>query len=664
MGEGKMKKITSLVISLLVLLVFLTMSACQPASNPQALVGLDADKPLESLIKELTDPAYKGRLTGTEENHQLTEKLAGTFQAIGLTPFQGSYLYAYEQAFYDPDLQKYQLAVRYKDGTKKELVCGKDFLEQAVAKDESLTLPVTFDPKQADGKAFITADKEQMGRASKARLILKVDAFHKMLHQRNYQGTPILQISPATYEQLKAQQDQIESIEAAIDLQEKRITAHNVVGVIKGAGGDGNHRDAVIVSAHMDHLGWDSSGVYVGAIDNASGTATMVELARELQSYAAKKPFKKDLVFIAYNGEESGLQGSEAMAEALQKAYSHLYVINLDSIGAMNGGNLLVISGQEGMSAQLQETMVQHIKKNQINSIPSENTQSDHSSFEQKGISAVTLIQENIFDRLHTTKDIMDQIDFPFLYKIKEVVFDFIVQYDNREFLPEEMSADNAEEINDPAKEIMDKELASLKLGQYKLVPLPDGSVRGLTQNKLSGDTADAVKPYFPEMEIPQQIGEYAFDRVEVNVDLSTNILEDPRKLELNRVYQAEVTMDDIVYLKVIYRHPDTDEVLSVSIKRGGEGHSTDSPDVTVEEIEVDSLHWTIATATKNKQIVNVSTTLEQDQQKYNVSVAKGKEYINEAEHVYGIIPNWDHDEIAPFLKSIRVSERIGNLMK
>ncbi|CCQ94882.1 exported hypothetical protein [[Clostridium] ultunense Esp] len=661
-----MKKITSYVIFLPVLLVLLTMSACRPASNPQALVGLEADKPLESLIKELTDPAYKGRLTGTEENHQLTEKLAGTFQAIGLAPFQGSFLYAYEQDFYDPDLQKYRLAVRYKDGTKKELVYGKDFLEQAVAKDESLTLPVTFDPEQADGKAFITADKEQMVRmtqSSTPKLILYAGAFYKTLYQGNYQGTPILQISPAVDEQLKAQQDEIESIEAAIDLQEKRIAAHNVVGVIKGAGGDGNHRDAVIVSAHMDHLGWDPSGVYVGAIDNATGTATMVELARELQSYAAKKPFKKDLVFIAYNGEESMLKGSEAMAEALQKAYSHLYVINLDSIGAVEGG-ILLISGQEGTSAQLQETMVHHLKLKQITTALTNEQSSDHNSFEQKGISAVTLIQENIFDRIHTTKDIMDQIDFPFLYKIKEAVFDFIIQNDNREFSPGQMSTDNAEEFNDLAKEIMDKELASLKLGQYKLVLLPDGSARGVMQSRLSGDTADAVKPYFPEMEIPQQIGEYVFDRVEVNVDLSTNILEDPRKLELNRVYQAEVTKDDIVYLKVMYRHPDTDEVLSVGIQRGGESHTADSPNVTVEQIEVDSLLWTIATATKNKQIVNVSTTIEQNQQTYNVSVSKGKEYVNEAEHVYGIIPNWDRDEIASFLKSIRVSERIGNLMK
>jgi Zn-dependent M28 family amino/carboxypeptidase len=79
-------------------------------------------------------------------------------------------------------------------------------------------------------------------------------------------------------------------------------------------GADPNLRsDYVVVSAHLDHLGNHPPAnggdpIYNGAYDNASGIASLIEIARGLAS--GPRP-KRSVVFVALTGEEKGLQGSQ-----------------------------------------------------------------------------------------------------------------------------------------------------------------------------------------------------------------------------------------------------------------------------------------------------------------------------------------------------------------
>ena len=94
---------------------------------------------------------------------------------------------------------------------------------------------------------------------------------------------------------------------------DRQFTSPNVVGLLPG-------RDAklkgeyVVLSAHLDHLGVDKpvngDTVYNGAMDNASGIASMIESARAVK---AKKP-KRSVLLVAVTGEERGLLGSRYFA--------------------------------------------------------------------------------------------------------------------------------------------------------------------------------------------------------------------------------------------------------------------------------------------------------------------------------------------------------------
>jgi hypothetical protein len=103
------------------------------------------------------------------------------------------------------------------------------------------------------------------------------------------------------------------------------------------------------VGAHYDHLGFGGNGslapwttaIHNGADDNASGTATLLEIARRLMA-SGEKP-KRRIVFIAFTAEERGLLGSDHYVRnprfALEKTIA---MFNLDMVGRLKDESLAV----------------------------------------------------------------------------------------------------------------------------------------------------------------------------------------------------------------------------------------------------------------------------------------------------------------------------------
>ncbi len=93
------------------------------------------------------------------------------------------------------------------------------------------------------------------------------------------------------------------------------LSSANVVGVVRGRDSKLTH-EYVAISAHWDHLGIgvpvDGDSIYNGAIDNASGVASVLAIARA----AAKMPStRRSMLFLFVTAEESGLLGSQYYGE-------------------------------------------------------------------------------------------------------------------------------------------------------------------------------------------------------------------------------------------------------------------------------------------------------------------------------------------------------------
>ena len=103
------------------------------------------------------------------------------------------------------------------------------------------------------------------------------------------------------------------TIDARFDVKTDQIVTHNVLAKLEGT----THPDETILyTGHWDHIGMgepDASGdrIFNGAIDNASGTAGLIELAR---AFAAGPRPERTIVMVGFTAEESGLLGSEFYA--------------------------------------------------------------------------------------------------------------------------------------------------------------------------------------------------------------------------------------------------------------------------------------------------------------------------------------------------------------
>jgi len=121
------------------------------------------------------------------------------------------------------------------------------------------------------------------------------------------------------------------------------ISSQNVAGIIEGY--DPKLRDElIVVGAHYDHLGFnkleingrDVTQIFRGANDNASGTAVMIEVARELVKVAFD--LRRSVIFIAFGASEKSLTGSWYFLDSGQSFKDKIkLMINIDQVGTSEG---------------------------------------------------------------------------------------------------------------------------------------------------------------------------------------------------------------------------------------------------------------------------------------------------------------------------------------
>lgn len=114
----------------------------------------------------------------------------------------------------------------------------------------------------------------------------------------------------------------------------RTIDSLNVLGLVEGAD-PAVKNEFVVYTAHWDHLGKDESRpgdqIFNGAVDNASGVASILEIARGFK--ALPKPPRRSILFIAVTAEEKGLLGAKYYAEhPLYPLEKTLANINIDGI--------------------------------------------------------------------------------------------------------------------------------------------------------------------------------------------------------------------------------------------------------------------------------------------------------------------------------------------
>ncbi len=183
----------------------------------------------------------------------------------------------------------------------------------------------------------------------------------------------------------------------------RRIESSNVIARLPGRDSL-RAREAVILSAHYDHLGMrhpvDGDSVYNGALDNASGLSALLAVAAGF-SRAAAQP-DRSVVFLATTAGESGFLGAEAyVADPAVPLERTAAVINVDRLNLLGATRDVVALGAErsGLEAYVQSAALAQALEPTTDANPAAGRfyRSDHLVFARAGVPVLSLVSGSSF---------------------------------------------------------------------------------------------------------------------------------------------------------------------------------------------------------------------------------------------------------------------------
>lgn len=145
----------------------------------------------------------------------------------------------------------------------------------------------------------------------------------------------------------------------------KNAESNNVVAMIEG---ESRADEYIVISAHWDHFGTKQTAngpkIYNGAIDNATGSAATVELARILMQQHKIKPFQRSILFVNFTAEETGMIGSELFAlGSVVPTKNMVAMLNIDGMNALDAVDYILQYGK-GLS-EMEDYLADASKKQQ-----------------------------------------------------------------------------------------------------------------------------------------------------------------------------------------------------------------------------------------------------------------------------------------------------------
>lgn len=349
-------------------------------------------------ITFLSSNSFKGRLGGSFENEVAANYIRQQFKASNLAAYSQNYYQTFN-AYYPKKVSgaPYLKVVDSHGNTIKTYVYKKDFKEDMLNFKKDHIVFYNGSNIKANSSYIQIKDK------SENFLIYSPKDNNLNFRSSFISDSDYSLCIMATKNCLSELRNYLNKgciIDCFIPYSNDTTTLKNVIGYIKGSD---SSRPPIIISAHFDHVGTDLSGeVYNGALDNASGTSFILEMSKFISSLGTPN---RDIIFIAFNGEEFGLKGSEAFVNKYYSKIKGGEDYNFDMIGSSSSVPLSIMGGKKDTAKSKPISSIsalcakEHVSFNYIF-----DDASDHSSFRNKNINAITFCDDDT-SRIHTPSD-------------------------------------------------------------------------------------------------------------------------------------------------------------------------------------------------------------------------------------------------------------------
>lgn len=229
--------------------------------------------------------------------------------------------------------------------------------------------------------------------------------------------------------------------------QTEKLESSNVIGILEGTS---KKDEAIVITAHYDHMGKKDSLIFYGADDDGSGTVTILELADAFtKAKAAGAGPKRSIIFMTVSGEEKGLWGSAYYAANPAFPMEKTSVnINIDMVGRIESRrkedslSYIYVVGDNRLSSDLRPISEAANKKlynftldykfNDPNDPQRIYYRSDHYNFAKNGVPAIFYFN-GLHDDYHRPTDTPDKINYPLLAKRAQLIFHTAWEMANRD---------------------------------------------------------------------------------------------------------------------------------------------------------------------------------------------------------------------------------------
>lgn len=458
-GKNKYHKYTCFII-----IIIIFISSCSLEKKDQSYNNFDSEVNIENLIQtvnELSSEKYQGRLTGTDGNRMAMEYVINEFESYGLDYVEkiGDYIQDYSQFvnFNEAEMimeivdkegniitqfvpyENYREALFYPEcdnndegivelyyvteldqlKENRENVEGKFVvIHNSLITDSNMhTLMQYADSAGAAGIAYERDNKYNDQYYVKSRSI-PYDVAINGFDTEN--GIVSFYIDHAAADSLLDAYNSKQLVHYDLNFNMLEVETGNVISYIKGETGN----ETIVVGAHLDHVGSNNKGEFwPGALDNASGIATMLEVSRIVSE--SKVTPKMNIVFIAFNGEEVGLMGSRYYVSQPVYDLETTTMINLDMVGSKREVPLSIESINKD-SDELKKDFEDIAKKNDVEYDLGSGGISDHLNFAEKGAQAIMLINYDMTD-IHTPRDTVERnIDEDYMGDIANLILQYL----------------------------------------------------------------------------------------------------------------------------------------------------------------------------------------------------------------------------------------------
>jgi len=296
-----------------------------------------------------------------------------------------------------------------------------------VEKDAGSTLPRAIAKKQPAAIIRVTQGKPtSRSRFFSGKINLRPGRIDAIVSE---QAAGKLAAAVGAAEELVEPRDEaglrIEEFEAELTvelkLSKERLKTPNVVAWFEGSD-PGVRHEYVTIGAHLDHLGERHGEVYLGADDNASGIAAILQVAEAISRNPTKP--RRSVLFTAFAAEELGLLGSKYYCEhPLRPIEDMVCMLNLDMVArneenkketAEENEDTMHLVGTKKTAIGLHETALaanRHINFKLEFDAENVFNRSDHASFHRKGV-PVVFIFCGFGPRYHRTTDTLEGINY------------------------------------------------------------------------------------------------------------------------------------------------------------------------------------------------------------------------------------------------------------